>query len=181
MASSTFVSRGIAGFIFDGSVLTTKATRFCLGGNTTSFPSLIRAGTTMAMGLAGGGSTGGIRTNISALELAGVMTLSSATPTISSGFGTNPSIVAGKAYAFTLNVGTGGTASSGVIGLPTATTGWIVNVQNITAQAANRASVRTCQTASTTTTATIQNQNVATGAATAWAASDILHITAIAY
>lgn len=103
-------------------------------------------------------------------------------PTIASGFGTSPSVVVSNGTAaFTINVGTGGSATSGVITLPAATTGWVLHIENLTAQAANRASVRTCQTASTTTSATIQNQNVATGAATAWAASDVLSILATAY
>lgn len=112
----------------------------------------------------------------------GEVLFSRTAPTISSGFGTSPSVVANNGTAgFTINVGTGGTASAGVIGLPTAANGWIVNVQNLTAQAANRASVRTTQTASSTTSATIQNQNVATGAATAWTASDVLLISAVGY
>lgn len=109
------------------------------------------------------------------------LAFSATAPTISSGFGTSPSIVAGTAAAFTLNVGTGGTATGGVIGLPTATTGWILSVKNLTALAANRANQTCVQTASTTTSATIQNQTISTGAALAFTASDILQITAVAY
>lgn len=127
-------------------------------------------------------ATGNLRSDAAIQINGGSTIISSTAPTIASGFGTSPSVVtANGTAAFTINVGTGGTASAGVITMPTAATGWIVNVQNLTAQAANRASVRTTQTATTTTSVTIQNQNVATGAATAWAASDVLSITAIAY
>ena len=117
-------------------------------------------------------------TNIS---LGSALAFSGTAPTISSGFGTSPSVVAGTAAAFTVNVGTGGTASSGVIALPTATTGWICSVKNLTRLAANGADQATVQTASSTTTATVQNQTISTGAALAWTASDILQVTCVAY
>lgn len=103
-------------------------------------------------------------------------------PTIASGFGASPSIVASNgSAAFTINVGTGGTASAGVITMPTAANGWVCHVENITQTAANRANVRTVQTASTTTSITVQNQTISTGAAVAWTASDVLRVIAIAY
>jgi hypothetical protein len=102
-------------------------------------------------------------------------------PTIASGFGTSPSITVSNGTAVILvNVGTGGTASSGVITLPAAANGWACFVENITAHAAHRAD-DTVQTASTTTSITIENQTKSTGAAVAWAASDIIRIIAFAY
>ena len=100
-------------------------------------------------------------------------------PTISSGFGTSPSIVASNGTAaFTIDVGTGGTASTGVIGLPAATTGWAVQCMNTST---NTATVfLTKQTATTTTTATIGNYDAA-GAAAAWVASNVLVCSATAY
>jgi hypothetical protein len=100
-------------------------------------------------------------------------------PTISSGFGTSPSVVtANGTAAFTVNVGTGGVATSGVLTLPAATTGWALDVRNLSS---NTATVfLTKQTATTTTTATIGCYDAA-GVASAWAASDILLITAYAY
>lgn len=97
---------------------------------------------------------------------------SATAPTISSGFGTSPSIAASNGTAaFTINVGTGGAATTGVIGLPTATTGWKVDCWNTTA---NTATVfLTKQTGFTTTTATIGNYDAA-GAAAAWTASNVL-------
>lgn len=103
-------------------------------------------------------------------------------PTISSGFGTSPSVVASNGtVAFTVNVGTGGTASSGVVGLPASTNGWNCSVENRTSNAANRAGQRTLQTATTTTTVTVQNQTISTGAALAWTASDVLALMCVAY
>lgn len=105
------------------------------------------------------------------------VTFSGAVPTISSGFGASPSVVSGTATAFTINVGTGGTAQNGVIGLPTATTGWNCTVRDLT----NNATFVTDQTASSTTTATVQNYSRTTGLAIAWTASDILRVTCVAY
>jgi hypothetical protein len=91
-------------------------------------------------------------------------------------------VTAGRATAFRVNVGTGGTASSGVIAVQaTATTGWNCHAQNITGQAANRADQSTVQTASTTTTVTVQNQTRSTGAALAWTASDILAVSCVGF
>jgi hypothetical protein len=95
--------------------------------------------------------------------------LSPQSPSISSGFGTSPSIVvANGTGAFTLNVGTGGAATSGVIGLPTARTGWFCNAVDQTNNTVTR------QTATTTSTATLT-------AAAAWAASDVLQVSCLAY
>lgn len=100
-------------------------------------------------------------------------------PTISSGFGTTPSIVAHNGTAvFRLNVGTGGSASSGVIGLPTSATGWACHAENITTN--NATQFVTKQTATSTTTATIGNYDAA-GSAAAWAASDNLLVQCKAY
>jgi hypothetical protein len=112
-----------------------------------------------------------------AVRLGGNVAFSSTAPTISSGFGTSPSIVAGTATAFRLNVGTGGIATTGVISLPAATNGWNLFITNITNPDVSVVE----QTASTTTTASIKNYSRTTGLAAAWAASDILSVIAIAY
>jgi hypothetical protein len=104
--------------------------------------------------------------------------ISNAAPTISSGFGTTPSISSNNGTAaFRVNVGTGGTATSGVIGLPAATTGWNCWANDIT----TNASFVVGQTASTTTTATLANYSRTTGASIAWTASDILAVSCFAY
>jgi hypothetical protein len=104
--------------------------------------------------------------------------VSSTGPTISSGFGVSPSIETNNgSAAFTLNVGTGGTATSGVIGLPTAASGWNCFCTDITT---NSATVFSCkQTASSTTTATLGNFNTAAAAA-AWTDSDVLSVSCFA-
>lgn len=104
--------------------------------------------------------------------------LSATAPTISSGFGTSPSIASNNGTAsFTVNVGTGGTASSGVIGLPTATNGWNCTCQDTTTFSTTVFLCR--QTASSTTTATIGNFNTSAAAA-AWVASDVLNVSCFA-
>lgn len=108
------------------------------------------------------------------------VTFSGTAPTISSGFGTTPSIV-GTATAMRVNVGTGGTASNGVIAMPAAATAWNCHVENITGTLGNYANQRSMQIASTTTTVTIENQTISTGAALAWTASDIVALLCGAY
>lgn len=108
--------------------------------------------------------------------------IAKATPTISSGFGTSPSVSGSNGSAtFRVNVGTGGTATNGVIAMnATATTGWNCAVNNLTASAGHRAD-NTQQTASSTTTVTIENQTKSTGAAVAWTASDSIVLTCTAF
>lgn len=118
---------------------------------------------------------------VSTLLLGANLALSSAAPTISAGFGTGASITAGTSAAFRLDVGTGGTATNGTIGLPTATTGWNCSVEDLTATLGNVANARTLQISSTTTTAVVENQTVSTGAALAWTASDILAVSCTAF
>lgn len=97
-------------------------------------------------------------------------------PTISSGFGTSPSVTANNGVAhFTINVGTGGVATSGVIGLPATTNSWLCFCEDITTPGANR----TRMTASTNNTCTVTNVAMATGVAAAWTASDILACSAV--
>ena len=112
------------------------------------------------------------------ITLGSNLTFSASAPTISSGFGTSPSVTGGTATSFEVNVGTGGTATSGVIGLPTATTGWNCSAQDITTTSATV--YMTKQTASTISTATFGNFNTS-GAAAAWVASDKLRINCVAY
>lgn len=104
--------------------------------------------------------------------------ISATAPTIASGFGSSPSIPSSNGTAaFTINVGTGGTATGGVLTMPAATTGWIVTCVDIT----NAAGAVTVQTAGTTTSVTLANYSRTTGLLTAWAASDIIRCIAIAY
>lgn len=101
-------------------------------------------------------------------------------PTVTSA-GTSPSVVTNGTASFRVNVGTGGTATTIVMAMPTATTGWNCNAENITAHAANRANQDVVQQASTTTSVTVQNQTPSTGAAVAFTASDIVRFLCVAY
>jgi hypothetical protein len=110
------------------------------------------------------------------------LSASATAPTISSGFGTSPSVSANNGTsAFLVNVGTGGTATAGVIALPAAATGWVCSVENRTGVLGNVADQRTVQIASTTTTVTVENQTVSTGAVLAWTASDVLALACHGY
>jgi len=104
----------------------------------------------------------------------GKVLLSKTTPVIVSsvsdgGWGTSPSIVASNGAAtFTLNVGTGGTATTGSVTLPTASTGWNCFVIDRTTNVVTR------ETSTTTTVVTVT-------AASAWTASSVLQYWCAAY
>jgi hypothetical protein len=101
------------------------------GGSTSSFPALKQSGSTLQVRQADDGATAGISALSYAMGGSNVLLISSTAPTISSGFGTSPSIVSANSTAsFRVNVGTGGVATSGVVGLPTAAgNGWSCTVQ----------------------------------------------------
>lgn len=108
----------------------------------------------------------------------GTLAVSATAPTISSGFGTTPSVTANNGTAaFRINVGTGGTATNGVVGLPTAANGWNCFASDITTPATGH-TIK--QTATSTTSVTLTNYNNA-GTATAWTASDIIIVNCMAY
>lgn len=170
--------------------LNTDFTRLQFGGTDNTFPALARSASTIKARLADDSGNANLEAGSLVYDgslvpnsvLGQKVLLSAVAPTIGSGFGTSPSIVVHNGTAaFTVNVGTGGTASSGVITMPAAQNGWVAFITNVTANAANRANVDTVQTASTTNSITIQSQTISTGAATAWAANDILRIIAFAY
>lgn len=103
---------------------------------------------------------------------------SNVAPTISSAFGTGPSVTAGTVTSFRVNVGTGGTATGGVIAMNyTAPTGWNCLVVDLTAAAANVADFTDREVSSTATTVTVRHQTSSTGAVLAYTASDILLLT----
>jgi hypothetical protein len=100
-------------------------------------------------------------------------------PTIAGGFGTSPSITVNNGTAsFSINVGTGGTASSGTIGLPTATTAWHCTAFDIT-NPTTGGGYYVKQISGTASTVVLNGFNAA-GALTAWTASDILSISCFA-
>lgn len=119
---------------------------------------------------------------ISTINLGANLALSSTAPTISSGFGTGPSVQAGgTAASFRVDVGTGGVATDGVVAMPTAATGWNCSVNDLSSHVAGDANEQTFQLSSTTNTVSVQHQNPATGAVHAWTANDILSFVCVAY
>lgn len=141
--------------------------------NQANNPVLLGANGSDIIGVSGVGVINGVNSNR--------LLFGTAAPTISSGFGTSPSILTSNgATTFRINVGTGGTATGGVLGMPTATTGWNCTFSVLNPTATNVLSQNT-QTSSTTTTVTIQNDLSATGAATAWPASTTLIAFCAAY
>lgn len=102
-------------------------------------------------------------------------------PTVTSA-GTSPSVTASNGSAtFRVNVGTGGVATTIVLAMPAATTGWNATAVNLTGAAANRAAGVMVQQSSTTTSITLQYQTLSTGVALAFTASDIVAVSAMAF
>jgi hypothetical protein len=96
-------------------------------------------------------------------------------PTISSGFGSVPSVTHGNSdAAFTVNVGTGGSASSGVIAFATAApNGWACFANDNT----NNATFVEGVVSTSASSITITNYSRTTGLAIAWTASDLLLVS----
>jgi hypothetical protein len=97
---------------------------------------------------------------------------------------TAPTVVAGAGAsvvnnngtaAFTINLG--GAAGTGTITLPTATTGWVCYMQDVT----NPDSTVIQQTGGSQTTVTFKSYSRTTGAAANWTANDIMRCIAFAY
>lgn len=104
---------------------------------------------------------------------------SSQAPTISSGFGASAVVVTNNGTcAFEVNVGTGGTAASGVIGLPTAIHAWACDANDETTTSPTV--FLTKQTTSTASSVTVTNY-AQSGVSAAWNASDVLHIRCNGY
>jgi hypothetical protein len=95
-------------------------------------------------------------------------------PTLSSGFGTSASVPEGtSSAAFQVNVGTGGTASSGVIQFASAApNGWICHAVDVT----NPSTSNTVASGTSTQQITLTNFSRTAGTVTAWAASDIINV-----
>lgn len=141
--------------------------------NQTSGPTLLGSNGTDIAGVSSAGIINAVNSNR--------LLMGMAAPTISSGFGTSPTIVSSNgATTFRLNVGTGGTANGGVIGLPTAATGWNCNIDILNPSSTNLLS-KTVTTATTTASLTVSNELLSTGSATAWPASTILILNCFSY
>ena len=112
-------------------------------------------------------------------QVNGKVAISATAPTIASGFGTSPSVTANNGTAaFTINVGTGGSASSGVVTMPAASTGWSCTVEP---NGAPQAAAITYSAPTSTTSITITNYTLTTGAALAWTASLVLDVNCVGF
>jgi hypothetical protein len=102
---------------------------------------------------------------------------SATAPSIRTGFGTSPSISAPSGTAaFRVTIGTGGTATSGVLTMPTASNGWNCFSSDQTTPATNY----TKQSASSKSSVTLTNYN-SSGTANAWSAGDLLIVNCTAF
>jgi len=97
-------------------------------------------------------------------------------PTILSGFGISPRVLNSSGPgSFEVQVGAGGTAWGGVIGLPSAPNGWACQAADVT-NPTTGGGYYSKQIASTTTTATFNGFNTS-GVAAPWSAGDVLNVS----
>ena len=114
--------------------------------------------------------------NASSLSIGSNLVVSTTLPTISSGFGTSPTILANSTFCFKIVVGTAG-AANGTITLPTAPNGWLAFAADVT----SGSTLFLQLTGSTATSVTFTSYSVTTGAAANMSAGDVVLINAIAY
>ena len=114
--------------------------------------------------------------NASSLSIGSNLVASTTLPTISSGFGTGPTILANSTFCFKIVVGTGG-AANGTITLPTAPNGWLAFAADVT----NGSTLFLQLTGSTATSVTFTSYSVTTGAAANMSAGDVVLVNCIAY
>lgn len=114
--------------------------------------------------------------NASTLSIGNNAIAFSTLPTISSGFGTNPTITSSNTFVFKVVVGSGG-AANGTITLPAAPNGWLGFAADVT----SGATLFLQLTGSTQTSLTFTSYSVTTGSAVNMSASDVILINAIAY
>ena len=114
--------------------------------------------------------------NASSLSIGSNLVASTTLPTISSGFGTSPTILANSTFCFKIVVGTGG-AANGTITLPTAPNGWLAFAADVT----SGSTLFLQLTGSTVTSVTFTSYSVTTGLAANMSAGDVVLVNCIAY
>ena len=114
--------------------------------------------------------------NASSLSIGNNLVVSTTLPTVSSGFGTSPTVLANNTFCFKVTVGTGG-AANGTISLPTAPNGWLAFAADVT----SGSSLFLQLTGSTTTSVTFTSYSVTTGLAANMSAGDVVLVNCIAY
>jgi hypothetical protein len=103
---------------------------------------------------------------------------SGTTPSVSP---VNANTLSGGTASFRVNVGTGGSATQISFSLTAAPVGWNCSATNLTAMAAHVANTRVVQLSGSTTAIVLESQTISTGAAVAFAASDIVAVTCSAF
>jgi hypothetical protein len=115
--------------------------------------------------------------NPSVFQMGGNLVATSTTlPTLGSGWGLNPKILASNTLVFKIVVGIGG-AANGSITLPTATNGWFGFAADVT----NGSGIFLQLTASSATSITFTSYSVTTGSAVNMSAGDVVLVNCFAY
>jgi hypothetical protein len=131
---------------------------------------------TTATNQSGGTSSSTTITASTSYSLNGILLGSATAPIILGGFGTSPSIsFSNGTFTFGINVGTGGSVSTGSITMPAAQNGWVMYVKNDY----NYGQI-TAATTFSTTQINLANTTTA-GAPTAWPSGTVLHCICFAY
>ncbi|MFA6904557.1 MAG: hypothetical protein WC236_15900 [Gallionellaceae bacterium] len=158
--------------IYDGGALGTPSSGVAT--NLTGTATGLTAGT--ATNQSGGTVNATTITASTGYSLTGVLLGSATPPTILGGFGTSPSMeFSNGTFTFGINVGTGGSASTGSITMPAAPNGWVMYVKNDY----NYGQI-TAATTSSTSQINLANTTTA-GAPTAWPSGTVLHCLCFAY
>ena len=155
---------------------------------TTTTSTLIIPGATSGSSVLSASATGGTLDISGPVDIVGTLQapsitmnhvlISATAPTIASGFGSGAAVSNNNGtVAFLINVGTSNTGT-GIITMPAANTGWNCWFNDITTKSANQA--QTLQTASTSTSVTVQNYTDVMGTHV-WTDSDILQVSCFAY
>ena len=183
LASPTFtgtVTGGAGGFVgsITGNAATVTTNANLTGpvtsvGNATTVaaaqPSITSVGTLTSLTVSGATSTG-------SQSIGSNLIISSTAPTIASGFGTSPSILANNTAAFRVTVGSGGTDYQGQLTMPAAPNGWACTAQEVgMAYSAIR------QMNSSTINVQFNNYNSSTGANMPWGVGALILVQCTAY
>lgn len=100
------------------------------------------------------------------------------TPVIASGFGTTPVLTpVNGTSSFKVNVGTGGTATAGIVTMPAALNGVGYFCTAVNNSATIQAAAIMYVTPTSTTSITISNYTLTTGVLLAWTASTVVDVT----
>ena len=123
--------------------------------------------------------SGGTVNAVGGISQNGILLVNNTTPTIASGFGTGSYIGGANGTAsFFVEVGGGGTASTGIVSMPPGGSYWNCSVipENPSTWPANTI---TTSHHTTSTTITLSNYLVSTGAPTPWASLAVLTLNCI--